>query len=190
MDRRNGTDRKARAKPGSRVWLRSYNGGPYSTRRIVRGRTRVNDLCVSVIGGVRAGRPEEAARQYHRRRITAAVHTCHHASKALGFGSSHASEAAAYARVLTDATTLPENLLISRCGREGRVRQPQRLTHISRLMTRWRRVSGFAGKLDKVFAFLCGALLLGDVKGAQPPRRWLSSMDRRHGARTRSSGIS
>ena len=89
-------------------------------------------------------------------------------TKALGFGSSYASEAAAYARVLTDATTLPENLLISLdADAKGVFANLKRLTHDLEVDdTLAKGFRGFAGKLDKVFAFLCGALLLGDVKGA------------------------
>jgi hypothetical protein len=98
--------------PDRALWLMSYNGGPYTSRRIVRGNTRVNNLCVSVIGGIQPDVLKKTRQHFTDdgllQRFTPVIMKI----KEIGSSASYSSERANYAGLITNATSLPEHLLI------------------------------------------------------------------------------
>src|SRR5215207_6006106 len=86
-------------------------GGHTTPRRIVRGKTRVPNLCVSVVGGIQ---PDMLKRLRNltddgllQRFVPVILNM-----KQLGSGSHYAREATAYADLIIRATALPEHLRI------------------------------------------------------------------------------
>ena len=157
------------ANPSRPMWLRAYHGGPYNSRRIVRGKTRVRNLCVSVVGGIQ---PDMLKRLRNltddgllQRFVPVILNM-----KQLGSGSHYAQEATAYADLIIRATALPEHLRI-RLDDNARVvfAEFERTKHtLETADTLPKGFRGFVGKLDKVFGYLCAALLVADGSGALP----------------------
>jgi hypothetical protein len=153
------------ANPDRGFWLRSYNGGSYSSVRISRGRTRVNNLCVSVMGGIQ---PDVLQRMRGnitddgllQRFIPVIMKT-----KDIGTGAGFAREADAYGDLVRLATAVPQNSVIRLDDQAKAVfhafKQMKHQLETSDTVSKGFR--GFAGKLDKVFGFLCAVLLVGDA---------------------------
>ena len=171
--------------PDRAFWLRGYNGGPYSTRRIVRGRTRVNNLCVSVIGGIQPDVLKRVSEHLMDDGLLQRFVPIIMKTKEIGSGAPYRSEASAYDDLLTRATKLQENLVIGLSDEAKRVFGELRL-HKHNLEvddTLPKGFRGFSGKLDKVFASLCAALLVGDHNGVLPsPKPFIDGATARRAA--------
>jgi hypothetical protein len=158
---------KQGANPDRAFWLRSYNGGSYNSARIGRGKTRVSNLCVGVMGGIQPDVLQRMRGSVTDDGLLQRFLPVIMMTKNIGSGASYSREAGAYEDLIHRATSVPHDLVVclDAAARE--------VFHEFKLMKHQLETSdtvskgfrGFAGKLDKIFGFLCLALLVGDANG-------------------------